>query len=437
VGLALSFLLSAFRAEAAGNPAVYEKGAGTVPWINRETATGDWGGLRDELEKAGLKFSCNYTIDIAGNPVGGYKNRTTSAAFLNVGVVMDLEKIASLKGTTLTVNNYLAMGKNLSDSVGNYFGVQEIYTSGNYYFGQMNLAVSMLEDTLILETGRLFAADEFATSDLWQYYLNAGINDNLNSLHANIFFPSFNIAAWAVRARYEPDEKWQLITGIYNADPRVGRKEAHGADFSFDMDKGYLALGQLKYRYGQDNNSEVLPGSVSFGAYYESSTFPELNDPRRSKKGKYGFCAVGEQTIFLDRRKENNKRSYDELTGKQHYPQHALASHPIRGLTAWAGGYLAPGEKVNAQTYQIAWGMVYKGLSPGRPFDTTAFCCLFAKFSDKLPAQEMETLLELNHRFRMSRWFYVTPGVQYIIDPKGRDDIDDALVLILELSVNF
>jgi len=46
-------------------------------------------------------------------------------------------------------------------------------------------------------------------------------------------------------------------------------------------------------------------------------------------------------------------------------------------------------------------------------------------------------VLELNHRFQMGPWFYITPDIQFVINPDGRDTIDNALVLGLELSANF
>jgi len=46
-------------------------------------------------------------------------------------------------------------------------------------------------------------------------------------------------------------------------------------------------------------------------------------------------------------------------------------------------------------------------------------------------------VLELNHRFQLSRWFYITPDIQFIIKPNGRKDIRNALVLGLEVSADF
>jgi len=411
-------------------------------WLEQDTATGGWNGYREKLKEGGLSISSNFTADIGGNPVGGLKRRCTYAGFLDLCVGLDLEKIAGLKGMALSVSNFLASGNNLSNSVGDFFGVQEIYTSGNYFFGELDLSWSLMDDTLTLEAGRLFAGDVFAKSEFGQYYLNGGINDNLTSLTANVFFPHYNIAAWAVRAGYQPNDDWNCAAGMYNADPGVDRIEKHGADFSFNMYNGYMAIGQITYSHGHDKNGSGLPGSTTFGSYYQSSRFQDLEDDTKRWHGNHGYYVVFDQMIYRADGPTGEKRvkrplTYAEEAKKPYKRRDAKSPDRPKGLSVWAGGYLAPNKNINPQRYQITGGLVYQGLPPGRDRDVTAFCVIMGKFSDKLEGQGMETVLELNHRFQLGPWFYITPDIQYIIRPSGSNDIDDALVLGFEVSTNF
>ncbi|MFC1643847.1 carbohydrate porin [Candidatus Omnitrophota bacterium] len=441
------FLIFAFEtanAQDAERSSFSEVIAPLKSWLGQETATGNWNGLRDKLEDQGVTISSNFTTDIGGNPVGGLKKNTIYSGFLDVGVALDFEKIASLKGVALTVTNYLASGSDLSSGIGNFFGAQEIYAPGTYFFGEMDLSLSLLDDTLTLETGRLFAGDVFATSNLWQYYVNGGINDNLNSMPANIFFPSFNIAAWAVRTSYQPNKDWHLTAAIYNADTQVEKMEKYGADFSFDMDNGYLAIGQLVYKHNQSRDDKGLPGSTTFGSYYQSSRFQDLADSTRRWHGNYGFYLICDQMIyrgdwpeFKGRPYMRSDATYAERVKKPYHRRDAMAADRPKGLSVWAAGYFAPNDHINTQMYQITSGLVYQGLPPNRDRDVTAFCIILGKFSDKLDGQKIETVLELNHRFQVGQWFYITPDIQYVIRPNGRSDIDDALVLGLEISTNF
>jgi len=432
----------------AAHGAEYENSAGEISlfksWLGQKTATGDWQGLRSQLEDDGITISSSFTTDIGGNPVGGLKKRMIYSGFLDVGLAFDFEKIASLDGLALTIGNYLASGNDLSNAVGNSFSVQEIYTPGNYFFGELDFSLSLLDDTLILEAGRLFAGDTFARSRIWEYYVSGGINDNLNSISENIFFSTFTTAAWAVRTTYQPRKEWYAIAAMYNADARIEKPKNYGTYFNFAMDSGYLAMGQLTYKHNQSRKDDGLPGSASFGCYYQSSRFQDLAIPSKRWHGNYGFYIMADQMIYKgywppykgprylragSSRTERVKHPYD-------WQMVAAADRP-EGLTAWAAAYLAPQEHTNTQTYQLAGGLLCQGLPHNRDYDVTAFCVILGNFSNQLEGQKMETVLELNHRFQVGPWLYITPDVQFVINPNGRRDIRNALVLDLELSFDF
>ena len=412
-------------------------------WFRQRTLTGDWGGLRGKLSDEGVDISANFTTDILGNPTGGLDQSARYAGFLEATLALDLEKLLSLKGWALTVTNYLASGRNLSGKIGNFFGVQEVYTPGDYYFGILDLSLTLPGDKVTLEAGRLFAGDVFATSDLWQYYVGA-INGNIISLSGNIFFPHFRTAAWGARAAYEPDKHWQFIAGVYDADPEAENPGKHGLDFNLDFDRGCLAIGQLSYKHHQEPQESGLPGSATLGGYYESSKFAGVAEPGRDWHGNYGFYFIFDQMIYRgdwpDFNGPAHLRSgarYSERVKQPYHLQTAVAADRPKGLTAWWAAYLAPKEDINTQTYQLAGGLVYQGLPPNRDRDVTAFCVIFGNFSDKLSGQDAETALELSHRFQVSPWCYFSPDIQYIINPDGRHNIDNALVLGAEASFNF
>ncbi|MFH0856093.1 MAG: carbohydrate porin [Candidatus Omnitrophota bacterium] len=413
------------------------------PWLSQETATGNWGNLRQSLVSKGVTLSGNFTTDILGNPVGGLGQATRYAGFLQVTAALDLEKVASFKGWALTVTNYLASGRNLSNIIGNFYGVQEIYAPGEYYFGILDLSFTLPGDQLTLEAGRLFAGDVFATSCLWQYYVGA-INSNIISISGNIFFPHFQVAAWGARATYEPGENWQFAGGIYDADPAAGNPDKHGLDFDFDTSRGYLVIGQASYKHHQGRRDSGLPGSATFGGYYESSKFAGVAETNRFWRGNYGLYFIMDQMIYRGDWPEfsgpahlGSEAGYSERVKEPYYVQTATAADRPKGLSAWWAAYLAPQKDINTQTYQLAGGLVYQGLAPNRDRDVTAFCVIYGNFSDKLSGQDAETVLEFNHRFQIGPWCYITPDIQYVINPNGQHDIDNALVLGAEASFNF
>ncbi|MFH1878422.1 MAG: carbohydrate porin, partial [Candidatus Omnitrophota bacterium] len=206
----------------------------------------------------------------------------------------------------------------------------------------------------------------------------------------------------------------------------------------------FLSIGQLTYEHGHTREDTGLPGSVTFGGYYQSSRFQENGNPDILRRGNYGFYLICDQMIyrgdwpeFRGRHHMRSGATYAERDSEPYHPQSATGADRPKGLSVWAGGYLAPDDRINAQIYQIAGGLVYQGLPPNRDFDVTAFCVIIGKFSGRMTGRDTETVLELNHRFQIGPWFYITPDIQYILRPGGQNDIDDALVLGVEISTNF
>jgi porin len=412
-------------------------------WIAQDSATGRWGGFRDRLERSGVTISSNYIMDVNGNPTGGNNQTATYSSALYFAGALDFEKIASIKGLAFKVSNYLFSGQNLSADIGNLYWAQEVYANGNYYLGELDLSLSVLDDTFVFEIGRLFAGDIFGVPPIAQYYLTSALNGRLGAIPSDVFFPHYNIAAWGVRATYQPNKEWYFVTGLYNADPSVSKTTNHGANFNFDMDQGYLAVGQLTYKHGQNKEDGALPGSTSFGTYYESSKFSDLSSSK-VWRGNYGFYWMLDQMIYKGEWPEyegpSHTSSSSTLAQRHRKPCPQQTAVPLdrpKGLTAWTGVTLAPNIHINSQVYEIATGLVYQGLPPGRNRDVTALCFVVGHFSEELPGQSDEMILEFNHRFQLGPWWYITPDIQYIINPNGQSDIDNALVLGFEASFNF
>ncbi|MFA4981452.1 MAG: carbohydrate porin [Candidatus Omnitrophota bacterium] len=413
-------------------------------WLSQETASGNWSGLRPTLENAGISISSNYTTDIGGNPTGGLKQVVKYSGFLSLAGAFDFEKIASIKGLSLKVSNFLATGRDISAAIGSFYSPQEVFTSGDYFFGELDLSLSVLDDTFTFEVGRIFAGDIFAVSPMFQYYLTGAVDGRLSAIPSDVFFPHYSVAAWGTRVTYQPNKDWHIIGGLYNADPNVAIVKMHGSDFNFDMDKGYLAVGQLTYRHGQERGGLISPGGVSFGSYYESSRFTDLSNPTKRRHGNYGFYLMADKMIY--------RGEWPEYEGPPHMMSGAMMAQRLKkpysqqttlpldrpkGLTVWGAAAIAPQDHINTQTYEIATGLVYQGLPPNRNRDVTALAFILGHFSGKLEGQSDEMILELNHRFQLGPWCYVTPDIQYIINPNGQSNIKDALVLGLETSFNF
>src|SRR5262245_55864483 len=109
-----------------------------------------------------------------------------------------------------------------------------------------------LEERLSLATGRVSTEEGFATSDLFENHVSAGVNGNPFSLPLNAAsFSTDPVASWGLRAIVEPGERVRLAAGVYNADPKVGDDDQNGVDFALNPEDGVLVIAEAGYRHGQ------------------------------------------------------------------------------------------------------------------------------------------------------------------------------------------
>jgi porin len=385
-------------------------------WLAQDSATGDWGGLRSRAEAAGLTVDGYYQTDLLANPIGGERQGFAYAGLAEVALDFDLGQIAGLEGTSFSIAGYWASGDDLSDTrIGNLIGVAEAFNGRTVGLGRMYLEQKLFEGRLDMALGRLSAGDDFATSDVYASYVSIGVNSNPFAIAANV--PSFTadpVAQWGVRAIVRPTGRIHLAAGVYTADPDVFRDGKHGVDFVLNPDDGMLAIAEAGYQWHEAKDAAGLPGSVTFGGYFDSSDFDFLDESGRSREGNYGFYLLLDQMVY----REGGPGS-------------------DQGLTPWGALTLAPDQQVNTIQFSAAGGLVYQGLIPGRDDDLTALAVYCGEFSDKLQNQNAETVIEANHRLQLAPWLYVTPDFQYIIRPNGQSDIDDAAVFGGEIGIEF
>ena len=108
-------------------------------------------------------------------------------------------------------------------------------------------------------------------------------------------------------------------------------------------------------------------------------------------------------------------------------------------------GY-SPFEDVAIMPVQSTFGANYTGLFPAREKDKTVFFATYGGFSSDYADQQAaagdaksdyEMVLEVGHRFQVTPSTYIQPDMQYIVQPGGTGDIDNALVLGFQFGASF
>jgi porin len=384
-------------------------------WRTTDALTGSWGGARDRLAEQGVQLLAGYSEQFAANPVGGERRGSAWKGSLGTGLFLDLQRLIGWDRTYLTSSfSYETPGDNLSaDDIGNQFPVQLSAGDDSDSTQLVHLAFGkqLFENSSELVLGRTITGEDFATLRLACTSLNQAICGNPIAASQSITFPTYPSAAWGGRFKVKPGERWYAQTGVYLVYPDLFDAGDHGVEFGAPSGSGVLALGEVGYLVGKDGGQKGLPGQYKIGGYYDTERLTDL-DSGKSARGTWGAYAMGQQMLYS----ENDR--YDE------------------GLSSFLSVSYAPPD-VNQMQFMVAGGLSYQGLIPSRPDDSLSFIGAYGLFSDDLPGQDGETLLELNYRAQIAPWIYLQPDMQVIIDPDGRSDIDDALVLGFAFGVSF
>lgn len=415
---------------------------GSREWWEGAAFSGDWWGLRNSLEASGIEFPLSYTSNIAGNPVGGKSQGFTYTDNLSFGIALDLEKLAGWQGLTASASALNRAGSSLSqDAIGNQFTVQQVYGGQTFLFYSLILEQELFGRGLSLKAGRFAAGDDFASSPIYWLYMNNGIDGNPQALPVNTVFSAYPWAVWAARVAARPHPDWELKTGIYQVSNRVFDRAYHGLDWSIRSEDGFLLLGQLGWsptlfgsRASENPGSRMdkggksgpssrpgLPGHYWFGAYWSPWDFPQLDAPGRVGIS-FGFYWHADQMIFREPGSED------------------------QGLTLWSAFVLSPRQDIAKLTFQANGGVVYKGLLPGRDADQSVFGFALGKFSRGASrassavgqgSLDTELVLEWGYIIRLSRFAFLQPDIQWVIQPGGSGRIPNALVLGAQMGLTF
>ena len=385
-------------------------------WRTTGALTGSWGGLRDRLEKHGVQLITAYFGQFAANPVGGERQGVSWRGDLDVGLFLDLERLVNWRRGYITASfSYRNSGNALSpDFIGNQFPVQLQTDDDRGAARLVHLAFGqqLFDNKAELVAGRIITGEDFATLRLACTSLNQGLCTNPIAANQSISFPTYPTAVWGARVKVKPGTSWYGQVGSYIVYEDFRDVDDHGCNFSFPSGSGPLTIGEFGYIVGKSSGAPGLPGNYRVGGYYDDERLTELKtDP--NARGTWGLYIMGEQMLFS----ENS--AYTE------------------GLSVWGALSYAPEDR-NQITFMAAGGLSYQGVIPSRPDDMLNFNFAYGRYSEDLrqferdngeTLQHSETFLELNYRIQVAPWLYFVPDVQFVINPDGKHDIDDALVV--------
>lgn len=381
--------------------------------------------LRGRVVDAGIVLTVRYTSELAYNPLGGNTDRVTESGQVDLGAKLDLEKLAGLRGGALNAVITWRRGRLLDQvaDLGTLQQTQEVYGRGQTW----RLTRFWYEQSLGRVSGKLGRSnvgEDFATFSC--DFMNLTFCGAQPGNIVGGYWFNWPVSQWMARAKLSVGDGYVQI-GAYEVNPRNLRK-------TFTLGYVHGATGVLipvesvwKPKLGG------LPGIYRVGAWYDTSRAGDAvldrnhglaiitgTDPLQ-REGRWGGWAMVRQQVT---------GSIDE-TGT------------ARGLTLFARATRADRRTARLDS-QVALGLFYEGLHLIGADDALGVGVGGTHVNGRVAAaeqvagqrrQESEYVGEIFYSFHPIPGIVVRPNVQYVIDPGGRPDLRNVVVLGLKTAL--
>lgn len=393
--------------------------------VNYKTLmTGDWGSERKKLADKGFNVGLSYTNNILGNPSGGVEQGFAYTDSIGLNVMLDFEKMLNWKGSSFYLGLVQRDGPSLTnDYIQNQFNVSQIYGGQNFRVDNMYYDWSSPNKRLSISLGRLNAGDYFLQSPLYYSYISNAYDGNPVSVFYNTIFSAYPNAQWGSYAYYRPTDILATKFAIFNTNRDVSQNRFHGLNFSFHGNNGVLLITEwdLLNNRGLNIFKNNLPGRYNLGFMY--------------------FTGKGQTNFLTQQKVKGNYGLYYQLEQKFYQPD----NNALRGLSGFFEMSLFP-DAYNQMPFFYLVGLIDRGIIKSRAKDLLTLGFAYGAYSDNLRdhqrveglrEQTHEANIELNYKFYIKPWFFIQPGIQYVIRPKGYIDVPNAFVAGAQMSIDF
>lgn len=412
--------------------------------------TGDWGGLRTELLEKGYDFQFSYQSESAANLNGGYDDDRTARYThqFNLGGVIDLEKVLGWQDANFQLLITERSGRDLTDDrltdprTGSIASsVQENYGRGQTWrITTLAYQQKFFDDVLDIKVGRLPIGSDFDSTGC--VFQNNSLCGGLVG-HASTVWYNSPVGQWGARVKVNFTPEVYAQVGAYEYNPTL-LDSNNGFKLNTSGREGTTYVGEVGWTpaFG----AAGLPGKYMLGGYWNDAT---ANDVLEDRNGNF---------------KQVTAEAADQLDGR--YGMYAYARQQItsvdgdakRGLSLFAH-YSQYDKRSSTLDWQAQVGAIYAGPFDARPQDSLAigFSELHVNpalsknqrlhntvnslndYNDPAyqPIQRAEYAAEIHYDFRLTPWLMVRPNIQYLANPGGVYEVDNATVVGLTVNTVF
>lgn len=396
--------------------------------MQRTTLSGDWGGLRSQLEADGIRFTGDYSGETAYNAHGGLHRSARYSQNVKLGVQFDLSKLYGLDNggkVQLTIND--RRGNSAStDLVGNRLPIQENYGGLYTRLTELSYERSLFTPALNVKLGYMAMGNDLGGLDsgILCNFMNAGFCGHPLNMSGGSGWTNYPNAHLGARLKYDFSPSWQLRVAAFNVDPQSNGNSSRAWHLGPKHTTGTVLPVELVYKLQGE-----LPGEYKLGYYYDSSNVRRIGSDREVA-GRGGHYLLIDQALWND--------STSAGRSLHAFGQYSASSKAASPFTRWYGAGVVlykPFEGRPRDTLALGYGRAVPNPRSREVLEASAF----EAGRDFPDLDSAEQLIELSYGYQATPWLNLRPDVQYIIEPGAFSGkaIDNALIVGLQVKASF
>ncbi len=401
-----------------------EKTDSTAGFRQQETLTDGFWGANHQLAERGIELALSATHIYQHNVHGGLSTHRRAGRYsgsYDLELFGDFEKLLGVEAGRLYVHAEGVWSKSagINDhAVGSYFGVNgdarprrsiditELWYEQSFRHNALRIRVGKIDLTGGFEHRGCpvsFDCSEYANDENTQFLNGALINN------PTIPFPDYGLS---VAVHYAPARLWYVSAAAADAQADL-RETGFNSTFHGEDDLFYILETGITPQFSCENG--LLRGAYRLGLWYE---------PRKKKEFSSDKIRRDDTGLYL---------TFDQMAHKENDDPEDTQGLGLFGRYGWARS------RVNEVTHFWSVGVQYRGLFRDRDDDVIALGFAQGFFSNRASdfTTDYESVWELYYSAQITPSMALSPSVQYVASPGGREETSDAVVLGVRLHVDF
>jgi porin len=445
VALTAPLLLGSAAADEGPAPrAAQPQAEEAVPNFAADTLSGDWGGLRTRLYRAGLATEFVWRLDALSNSRGGIQSGDELMGNLDSKFKLDLDKFLGWNEATAYLHIVGQQGgKFNARHVGSWLGVSNIETptnttkvlhgwlQKNFNDGRLSLLAGLYpidSEFSVLDSAAIFVAPPYGASG--ELALTRG--------------PSiFNTSSFGVRGKWVSNDQTLYAQGAVLDGMPGDPDNPRGTHVQFNRGDGSFAIAEFGWMPAELGHAfePTQPAAVpQTPAMVIHERFDTIS---KYAAGAWRYTAKADDLFAVDAAGDPLRRPSWGAYLLAERTLFRLDGNPLRRLTVF-GRYSMTDGRSSALRDAVNVGVSIRGIAASREDDHLGIAFTRGRYGsawrDAQAAAGSETAnsedaVEVHYRAQISRKFYVQPLWQRIEHPGGDRTVRNADILGLRLEL--